>query len=91
MVDDIEEVLADHWFTAPEVHVEHLQVSEFINHGECFGGGEFFGVAAPRRTQAVHTRQVAGVGEFPREADGGIEATLELLNKRRDRLCLCAC
>ena len=38
-------------------------------------------VAPPRRRQAVHAREVAGVGELPGQADRGVQAVLELVDQ----------
>ncbi len=69
-----EEIAPDHRLTATDVDVEHLQVVELVEHGFGFGGGQLARVAATRRRQAVHALEVAGVGEFPGEADRGVEA-----------------
>src|SRR5690606_32917517 len=46
-------------------------------------GGQLARVALTRRRQAVHTGQIAGVGELPGQADRRVEALLELLDQPR--------
>ena len=82
VLDDLEEVATEHGLATADVHVEDLQRRQLVDQVLGLGGVELVGVAAPRAGQAVHAGQVAGVGELPGEADGGVEALLELLGER---------
>ena len=82
VVDELEEVAADHRLAAADVDVEDLQLAELVEHALGFGRGQLARIASAARRQAVHTLQVAGVGQFPRQADGRVEPVLELLNQR---------
>ncbi len=82
VLDDVEEITPQHGLAAAHVHVEHLQIGELVDDRERLGGGELVGVAPAGARQAVHARQVAGVGELPGETDGGVEAGLELVDER---------
>src|SRR6056297_3351183 len=81
VLEELEEVTPDHRFAPADVDVEHLEVVQFVEHGLGLVGGELARVAASRRRQAVDALEVAGVGEFPREADRGIETALELFDQ----------
>ena len=81
VLDEFEEVASDHRLAAADVDVEHLQVMQFVEHRFGLDRGEFAGIATARRRQAVHTLEVAGVGEFPREADRSVEPALQLVNE----------
>ena len=81
MFDDLEEVAAHHWFATADVDVEHLQVPQLVEYRKGLWRGEFARVALAAAGQAVDALQIACVGEFPREADGGIEPALHLGDK----------
>ena len=83
VLEQLEEVAADHRFAAADVDVEHLQGLQLVEHGLGFVGGQLARVAAPRRRQAVDALEVAGVRELPGETDGGVEAALQLLDQCR--------
>ena len=75
VLDDLEEVGADHRLAAADVDVEDLQAlrarRSTAKHSSV---RQLARVAASRRAEAVDAREVAGVGQLPREADGGVEA-----------------
>ena len=81
VVDEFEEVAAHHRFATSDVDVEHLQVVQFVEDSLGLGGGELTRVALAARRQAVHTLQVARIGDFPCEADGCIEPGLQLAHQ----------
>ena len=78
VVDDVEEVSPDHGLAAADVHVEHLQLTQLVDHRHGLGGGKLPRVALAAGGQAMHAGQVAGVGQFPGQTDGGVEPRLEL-------------
>ena len=80
--DEFEEVTADHRLASADVDVEHLQLAQLVEHRFGLGGGQLPRIPPARRRQAVNARQVAGVGQLPRQADGRVEPTLELINER---------
>ena len=82
VVDQLPEVGPDGRLAAADVHVEHLHALELVDDRLRFGGGELGRVAAPGARQAVPAGQVAGVGQLPRQADGRVEATGEVLDQR---------
>ena len=81
VLDDLEEVGAQHGFTAADVHVEHLHLGQLIDHGLHLFGGELVGIAPAGGRQAVHALQIAGVGPFPGETDGRVEPGGELIGE----------
>ncbi len=83
VLDDLEEVLAQHRLAAADVDVEDLQRGQLVDEVLGLGGAELLGIPATGARQAVHAGQVAGVGELPGEADGRVETALELLDQRR--------
>ncbi len=82
VVDELEEVAADHRLAAADVDVEDLQGTELVEHGDRLSSRQLVRVAPARRREAVDARQVAGVGQLPGQADRGVEAGLELLGER---------
>ncbi|CAB4573268.1 unannotated protein [freshwater metagenome] len=82
VLEQLEEVSADHGLATTDVDVEDLQVAQFVEHALGLGGGQLALVALAAGRQTVHALQVAGVGEFPRETDRGVEAPLHLINQR---------
>ena len=78
VLDEFEEVAANHRLAPADVDVEHLQVAQLVEHPLGLGGGQLAVVTLTRRRQAVDAGQVAGVGQFPGEADRCVEARLEL-------------
>src|SRR5690606_23671901 len=78
VLDDLPEVRTHGRFAAPDVHVEHLQALEFVDDRLAFLCGQFTGIAAAGGGQAVHAREIAGVGQFPRQADRCVESVLEM-------------
>ena len=85
VVDEFPEVGTDGGFAAADVDVEDLHALELVDDRLALGGGQLARVAPSGRGQAVHAGQVAGVGEFPGQADGSIEAELELVDERQGR------
>jgi hypothetical protein len=85
VLDDLEEVAAHHGLAAPDVDVEHLQFAQLVQNGDALLGGELPRVAPAAAAEAVHALQVARVRQFPREADGGVEPALHLLDERLSR------
>jgi hypothetical protein len=83
VLEQLEEVATDHRLAATDVDVEHLEVVQLVEHGLRLVGRQFARVTSTGRRQAVHALEVAGVGEFPRETDRGVEAALQLLNQVR--------
>ena len=81
VVEEFPEVRAHGGLAAADVDVEHLHALKFVDDGLALLGGELARVALARRRQAVHTRQVAGVGQFPGQADRRIEAAFELFDE----------
>ena len=79
VVDEFPEVRPHSRFAATDADVEHLHALELVDDVLALLRGQLAGVALARRRQAVHARQVAGVGEFPRQADRRVETVLELL------------
>lgn len=79
--EQVPEVRSHRGFATPDVHVEHLHGLEFVDHRLALTGGEFAWVASARRGQAVHTGQVAGVGEFPRQTDRCGQSPLEAFHQ----------
>ena len=92
VADEMPEVLANRGFAATDIDVEDLHPLQFVDDGLALLGREFARVTATRRRQAVHALQVAGVGEFPRETDRGVEPPLHLfgeaglLRRRQDEV-----
>src|SRR5205814_9527670 len=70
------------WFTAADVHVEHLHSFELVDDALGFGCRQLSGITATGTRQAVSARQVARIGEFPGQADRGIESMGEVIDKR---------
>src|SRR5262249_20307958 len=62
---------------AADVDVEDLHPLERVDDLLALVRGQLTRVAAPGRGQAVHTRQVARIGELPGQADGSVQAELE--------------
>ena len=82
VVDELEEVAANHRLAATDVDVEDLQIAQLVEDALGLGGGQLARVASPTGRQAVHALQVARVGQLPGQADRGIEPALQLLNQR---------
>src|SRR5439155_25452731 len=69
VVDQVPEVGPDRGLAAADVHVEDLHPLQLVDHRPALGGGQLARVAAAGAGQAVHAGQVAGVGQFPGQAD----------------------
>ena len=82
VLDDLEEVGTQHGLAAADVDVEHLHLGELIDDVLHLFGGEFVGIATTGGRKAVHALQIAGVGPFPGETDGGVESLGELFSER---------
>ena len=82
VLDDLEEVGAQHWFATTDVDVEHLHLGELVDNGLHLLGGEFVGIATTGGRKAVHALQIACVGPLPRETDGRVESLGELFSER---------
>ena len=67
--DNVEEVGTNHRLTTTDVDVEDLHGGDLVNEGHRLSRRELIRVAAARRGEAVGAGQVAGVGQFPRQAD----------------------
>ncbi len=81
IVDDLPEVRTDGRFPAADVDVEDLHALELVDDRLALRGRQLARVAPPRAGQAVHAGQVAGVGEFPGQADRGGQAVLEVVDQ----------
>ncbi|SHV61230.1 Uncharacterised protein [Mycobacteroides abscessus subsp. abscessus] len=85
VIDKLPKVRPHSGFPAADVHVEHLHALELVDDVLALPRGQLARVALARGRQAVHTGQVAGVGQFPGEADGRIQPLLELIHQFRSR------
>ncbi|OXR39629.1 hypothetical protein B7C42_08303 [Nocardia cerradoensis] len=81
VVEQFPEVAAHGGFAAADVDVEDLHAFQLVDERLALGGRQLSWVAAARRGQAVLTRQIAGVGEFPGQADRGVEAVFEMFDQ----------
>ena len=81
VLEQVPEIRTDCRLTAADVDVEHLHRLELVDHRLALRCAQFARVAAPRRRQAVHARQIACVGQFPSEANGRVESEFELVDK----------
>ena len=81
VVHQLPEVGAHRGFAAADVHVEHLHAFQLVDDRLALSRGQLTRVALARRGQAVHTGQVAGVGQFPGQADRRVEAAFELFDQ----------
>ena len=86
VVDEFPEVRPHSRFTAADVDVEHLHALELVDDVLALLRGQLARIALARRGQAVHTRQVAGVGQLPGQTDRRVEPVLELLDQPWHRL-----
>ena len=80
VVDQVPEVGPNRGLAAADVHVEHLHPLQLVDHRPAFGGAELARVATARAGQAVHAGQVAGVSQFPGQADRRVQPVGELLH-----------
>ena len=81
VVHQLPEVRAHSGFAAADVDVEHLHAFQLVDDVLALPGGQLPRIALARRRQAVHARQVAGVGQLPGQADRRVQAVLELLDR----------
>ena len=82
VVDELVEVASDHRLAAADVDVEDLEVVELVEDALRLSGRQLVGIATARRRQAVDARQVAGVGQLPRQADRRVQPALQLADER---------
>jgi hypothetical protein len=85
IVDDLPEVRTQRRLTAADVDVEHLHLAQLVDDREALGGRELAGVSATRRRQAVHTGEVAAVGQLPGDAHGRVQPERHPVDERRRR------
>src|SRR5699024_5441723 len=85
VVDELPEIGTDGGLAAADVDVEDLHLLQFVDDRLALLRAQLAGIASPGGAQAVHTGEVAGVGELPRQADGGVQAALELVDEAPDR------
>ena len=81
VVDEFPEVRSHSRFAAADVHVEHLHAFQLVDDVLALLRAELARVSLAGGRQAVHARQIAGVGELPRQADRCVEAELELIDQ----------
>ena len=81
VVDQLPEVGANGGLAPADVDVEDLHALELVDERLALVGRELARVTPARARQTVHAGQVAGVGELPGEADGGVEATLKAIDE----------
>jgi hypothetical protein len=81
VLDQLPEVRPDRRFSTTDVDVEDLHPLELIDDRLALLGAQLARVASSRRRQAVRAREIAGVGQFPGQADRGVEPELELLDQ----------
>ena len=83
VVEQLPEVGAHGRLSPADVDVEDLHALQLVD--DCLGlrGRELTGVATAAAGQAVRARQVAGVGQLPRQADGRVEPEREVLDERQ--------
>ncbi len=86
VVDEFPKVRPHGGFAAADVDVEHLHALELVDDVFALLRRQLARVALAGRGQAMHARQVAGVGEFPRQADRRVQTMLELLDQPGHRL-----
>ncbi len=84
VADQVEEVRAQHRLAPADIDVEDLHGGQLVHDVTGFGRRQLHRVAATRRAQAVHARQIAGVGQLPGQADRCFEALGEPLAQRHD-------
>ena len=60
-----------------DVDVEDLHPLELVDHRLALVGGQLVWITTAGAGQAVHTGQVAGVGQLPGQADRCVQAALE--------------
>jgi hypothetical protein len=85
VVDQIQEVAAHQRLAAADVDVEDAHPCQLVDQAPALLGGELPRVALARRGQAVRAGQVAAVGDLPGQADGSLEAVLEVVSQLRTR------
>jgi hypothetical protein len=80
VVDDVPEVPA-HRGLAADVDLEDLHALELVDDGHALDRRQLARVPASGARQAMHAREVAGVGQLPGEADRGVEPGLEVVDR----------
>lgn len=81
VVQEVPEVGADGGFSAADVDVEDLHGLQLVDDGLRLARAQLARVAPSGAGQAVRAGQVAGVGEFPGQADRRGEAVLEQVDQ----------
>jgi len=81
VLQQVPEVRADRRLAAADVHVEHLHPLQLVDHRLALLGRELPRVTPTRGRQAVRALEVACVGQLPRQADGRVQAGLEVLDQ----------
>ncbi len=85
VVDQLPEVRTDGRLPTADVDVEDLHPLELVDDGLALVGAQLAWVPATGAGQAMHARQIAGVGEFPGEADRGVQPVLEQVDQPTGR------
>ena len=85
VVDDLPEVGAHGGLAAADVDVEDLHALEFVDDGLGLVRRQLARVPPAGTRETVHAREVAGVGEFPRQADRCVETVLEQIDQTAGR------
>src|SRR5690242_13467105 len=83
VLQDGPEVRPDGGLAAADVDVENLHPLQFVDDRQALGGRQLAWVPPPGAGQAVHAGQVAGVGQFPGQADRRLEPVGKLLGQRQ--------
>jgi hypothetical protein len=81
VVEQLPEVRPYRRLAAADVDVEDLHPLQFVDHALGLRGGQLPRVPASGGRQAVHARQVAGVGELPGQADRRVQPVLEVVDQ----------
>ena len=82
VLDELEEVAADHRLAPTDVHVEDLEGCHLVDEAGGLFGRELRRVSSAGARQAMGARQVAGIGQLPGEADRRSQPELEAVLER---------
>jgi hypothetical protein len=86
VVQQLPEVRAHGRLATTDVDVEDLHALQLVDDGLGLGGAQLARVTPPGAGQAVHAREVARVGELPGQADGRVQAVLEVVDQLHGHL-----
>src|SRR5690606_29039757 len=81
VLQQLPEVRSDGGLATADVDVEDLHALQLVDDALALLGGQFARVTSSGRRQAVRARQIAGVGELPRQADRRVQAVLEVIDQ----------